>query len=53
MLEWILILIVIAAVASLLGMNSLAGAAAWGAKALIGIALVLFLLMLLGVLVIA
>lgn len=49
MLKWILILLVIAAVAGLLGFNSISGAALTGAKLLIGIVLVLFLLMLLGV----
>ncbi len=53
MLEWILILLVIAAVAALLGLNSLAGVALGGAKILIAIVLVLFLLMLLGVFAIA
>ncbi len=53
MLKWILILIVVAAVASLLGMNSLAGAAATGARVLIAIALTLFLLALLGIFAIA
>lgn len=53
MIKWILILLVIAAVAGLLGFNSLAGAAATGAKLLIGIVLVLFLLMLFGVFAIA
>ena len=52
-MKWILILIVVAAVASLLGMNGLAGAAATGARLLIGIALILFLLVLLGIFVIA
>jgi uncharacterized membrane protein YtjA (UPF0391 family) len=49
MLEWILILLVIAAVAGLLGLNAISGVALTGAKVLIGIVLVLFLLMLLGV----
>lgn len=53
MLKWILILLIVAAVASLLGFNSLAGVAATGARVLIGIVLVLFLLVLLGVFVIA
>lgn len=53
MIKWILILLVIAAVASLLGFNSLAGAAATGARLLIGIALVLFLLVLLGLVAVA
>ncbi len=53
MLEWILILLVVAAIAGLLGFHTLAGAAAPGAKLLIGIVLVLFLLMLFGVFAIA
>lgn len=48
MIKWILILLIIAAVASLLGMPALAGAAATGAKILIGIVLILFLLVVLG-----
>lgn len=53
MLKWILILLVVAAVAGLLGMNSLAGAAMTGAKVLIAIALILFLLVLFGLVAIA
>ncbi len=53
MLEWILILLVIAAVAGLLGLNTISGVALTGAKVLIGIVLVLFLLLLLGVFAIA
>jgi uncharacterized membrane protein YtjA (UPF0391 family) len=53
MLEWILILLVVAAVASLLGFGSLSGVALTGAKVLIGIALLIFLLMILGIVVIA
>ena len=53
MLKWILILLAVAAVASLLGFHTLAGAAATGAKILIGIVLVLFLLLLFGVIAIA
>ncbi len=49
MLEWVLILLVIAAVAGLLGLNTISGLALTGAKVLIGIVLVLFLLLLLGV----
>jgi uncharacterized membrane protein YtjA (UPF0391 family) len=48
MLKWILILLIIAAVASLLGFPALAGAAATGARLLIGVVLVLFLLVLFG-----
>lgn len=53
MLEWILVLLIIAAVAGLLGLNGLAGVALTGAKILIGIVLVLFLLVVLGVVAIA
>jgi uncharacterized membrane protein YtjA (UPF0391 family) len=53
MLKWILILLVVAAVASLLGFHSLAGAAATGARLLIGIVLVLFLLVIFGIIAIA
>ncbi len=49
MIEWILILLAIAAVAGLLGMNRISGAALTGAKWLAIIALVLFLLVLFGV----
>jgi uncharacterized membrane protein YtjA (UPF0391 family) len=44
MLKWILILIVVVAVAGLFGMNGLAGVAGTGAKLLIAVALILFLL---------
>lgn len=53
MIKWILILLIVAAVAGLLGLNSLAGAAMTGAKILIGIVLVLFLLAVLGIVTIA
>ncbi|TYB90616.1 DUF1328 family protein [Oceaniovalibus sp. ACAM 378] len=53
MLQLILILLVVGAVAALLGFNFISGAALTGAKLLIGIVLVLFLLLLLGVFVIA
>lgn len=53
MLEWILILLVVAAIAAFLGFGRLSGIALSGAKILIVIALVLFLLMLLGVFAIA
>ncbi len=53
MLSWILILLVVAAVAGLLGLNAVSGLALTGAKVLIGIALVVFLLVLLGVVVVA
>ena len=49
MIKWILILLIVAAAASLLGMPALAGAAATGARILIGIVLILFLLLILGV----
>ena len=49
MFKWIIILLLIAAVASLLGMPALAGAAATGARILIGIVLIIFLLIVLGV----
>ena len=48
MIKWILILLIIAAVASLLGFPMLAGAAATGARMLIGVVLVLFLLVIFG-----
>jgi uncharacterized membrane protein YtjA (UPF0391 family) len=48
MLKLILILLVVAAVASLLGFPFLSGMALGGAKILIGIVLVLFLLFLFG-----
>jgi uncharacterized membrane protein YtjA (UPF0391 family) len=51
MLEWILILLIVAAVAGLLGFNTLSGAALTGAKILVFIVLIgLGLLLLLGVL---
>ena len=50
MLELILILLVIAAVAAMLGFGRLSGVALSGAKILIVIVLVLFLLFLLGIL---
>jgi len=53
MLKWILILLVVAAIASLFGLNSLAGAALTGARLLIVVALVIFLLLLFGVFAIA
>lgn len=53
MLELILILLAVAAVAALLGFGRLSGAALTGAKVLIGIALVVFLLVVLGVIAIA
>ena len=53
MLQWILILLAVAAIAALLGFNRVSGAALTGAKFLILIALVLFLLLLFGVIAIA
>ena len=53
MLELILILLVIAAIAGLLGFGRLSGLALSGAKFLIAIVLILFLLVLLGVIAIA
>ncbi len=53
MLKLILILLVIAAVAGLLGFGRLSGAALIGAKFLIGVVLVLFLLVILGIIAIA
>ena len=53
MLKWILILLAVAAVASLLGLNTISGAALTGAKILIGIVLVIFVLLVLGIVVIA
>ncbi len=48
MIEWILILLAVAAIAGLLGMNRISGAALTGAKWLAIIALILFLLVLFG-----
>ncbi|WP_027153706.1 DUF1328 family protein [Mesorhizobium sp. WSM2561] len=53
MIKWIIILLIIAAAASLLGMPALAGAAATGARILIGIVLIIFLLVMLGILAVA
>ncbi|EAR50810.1 hypothetical protein OG2516_09433 [Oceanicola granulosus HTCC2516] len=53
MIEWILILLAVAAVASLLGFGRLSGAALTGAKILIFVALILFLLVLFGIIAIA
>lgn len=53
MLEWILILLAVAAIAGLLGFGRVSGAALTGVKILIGIALVLFLLVLFGVIALA
>ena len=53
MIKWILILLVVAAVAGLLGLNTVSGVAMTGAKVLIGIALIVFLLVIFGVIAIA
>ena len=53
MLKWILILLAVAAIAGLLGFGRISGVALTGAKILIGIALILFVLLLLGVIAIA
>lgn len=53
MLEFILILLAVAAIAGLLGFSRLSGAALAGAKILIAIALVVFLLVVLGIIAIA
>jgi len=52
-LQLILVLLVIAAVAALLGFGRISGAALTGAKVLIGIVLILFLLVLLGIIALA
>lgn len=49
MIEWILILLVVAAIASVLGFGRLSGAALTGAKVLTLIVLVLFILVILGI----
>ena len=49
MLGWILTLLAIAAIAAILGFSGLSGIALSGAKILIVIALVIFLLMALGI----
>ncbi|MCP1199180.1 DUF1328 domain-containing protein [Notoacmeibacter sp. MSK16QG-6] len=53
MIKWILILLIVAAVAGLLGLGRISGAAMTGAKILIAIVLVLFLLAVLGIIAIA
>ncbi|MCK0168064.1 DUF1328 domain-containing protein [Jannaschia sp. S6380] len=53
MLELILILLAVAAIAAFLGMGRVSGMALTGAKILIVIALVVFLLIVLGVIAIA
>ena len=53
MLSWILILLVVAAIAALLGFGRVSGVAMTGAKILIAIVLILFLLALFGVIAIA
>lgn len=49
MIEWILILLAVAAIAGLLGFGRLSGAALTAAKWLAIIVLILFLLVLLGI----
>lgn len=49
MIKWIFILLAIAAIAALLGFGTLSGVALTGAKVLIGIVLILFLLVLFGI----
>ena len=53
MIKWILILLVVAAIAGLLGFGRLSGLALTGAKLLIAIVLILFLLAVLGIVAIA
>ncbi|MEQ8479650.1 DUF1328 family protein [Hoeflea sp.] len=53
MLQWILILLIVAAVAGLLGFGKLSGLALTGAKLLIAIVLIIFLLAVLGIVAIA
>lgn len=53
MLEWILILLIVGALAALLGFNTVSGVALTGAKILIGVVLLLFLLVVLGVIALA
>ena len=53
MIQWILILLIVAAVAGLLGFGRLSGAALTGAKFLVGLVLILFLLAVLGIVAIA
>lgn len=53
MIKWILILLVVAAIAGLLGFSRISGAALTGVKILIGLALILFVLVLLGIVAIA
>lgn len=53
MLELILILLAVAAIAALFGLNTISGVALTGAKILIGLALIVFLLLALGIIAIA
>ncbi|MEQ8305800.1 MAG: DUF1328 family protein [Hoeflea sp.] len=53
MLQWILILLIVAAVAGLLGFGKLSGLALTGAKLLIAVVLIIFLLAVLGIVAIA
>ncbi|WP_172292257.1 DUF1328 family protein [Pseudoruegeria sp. HB172150] len=49
MIEWILILLVVAAIAALLGFGRISGLALSGAKILVFVVLILFLLVLFGI----
>ncbi|MCB5200024.1 Protein of unknown function [Loktanella sp. DSM 29012] len=53
MIGWIITLLVIAAIAALLGFGRISGLALTGAKVLIGIVLILFLLVIFGIVAIA
>lgn len=53
MLGWILILLAVAAIAGLLGFGRISGVALTGAKLLIFVVLILFLLVLFGIISIA
>lgn len=53
MIKLIFILLIVAAVAALFGFGRVSGAALTGAKVLIGIVLVLFLLVVLGIIALA
>lgn len=53
MLELIFILLAVAAIAALLGLNTISGVALTGAKILIGLALIIFLLIVLGLIALA
>lgn len=53
MLELIFILLAVAAIAALLGLNTISGVALTGAKILIGLALLVLLLIALGIVALA